>query len=82
MRSKWTVAAMLVVFPLSTAAAEDRKPARDPNKIVCKSKPRTNSRFQDKICRTRAEWEEIAEASKRDAKELMDAPVINTDRTD
>ena len=82
MLMKWISAAVLVALPLTAAAADQQQPARNPNKVVCKSKPRPNSRFQDKVCRTRAEWEEIAEANKRQAKELMDQPVINTDRTD
>lgn len=69
--------AALMASPLF---AETEQPAKDPNKIICKSKAKTGTRFPTKTCRTRAEWEQIAEAAKRDAKDVLDQPIINTDR--
>jgi hypothetical protein len=47
---------------------------------VCKREARTNSRFQTSICHTPAEWKEIEEQARRDAKEMIDRPVIETRR--
>lgn len=36
---------------------------KDPNQIICRNEPNTGSRLPKKVCRTRAEWDEIAAAS-------------------
>lgn len=35
----------------------------DPQKIICRNEPNTGSRLPKKVCRTRAEWDEMAAAS-------------------
>jgi hypothetical protein len=46
--------------------AQVEAPARDPEEIVCKREKKVNSRFTTKTCLTRAQWDAIAEANKRD----------------
>ena len=51
--------------------------ARDPNKMICKSEIPTGSRLGGhKVCRTRAEWADIA----RDAKDQLDNVSIHADQ--
>lgn len=76
------IAAATALMVPTVASADAPKPSKDPNELVCKGQTRPNSRFKDKTCRTRAEWDQIREAAKRDAKEWLDQPTINTDRTD
>ena len=40
--------------------------ANDRDEVVCKREKKVNSRFTTKTCLTRGQWEEIAEANKRD----------------
>ena len=52
----------------------------DENKVVCKKQARTVTRFPDKVCRTNAQWEELRNQQLRDAEDLLNTRVINTDR--
>ena len=60
------------------AVATQASASSDDNKIVCKGQTRPNSRFKDKVCRTRAEWEQIREQQVRDAREMFDKPKIQS----
>jgi hypothetical protein len=71
------IASALSLMVPAPIAAEQPRQAKDPNQIVCKSQTRKNSRFMDRTCRTRAEWQVIEEAAKRDAKEMIDKPSPN-----
>ena len=51
----------------------------DDDRIVCKSKPQTGTRFRTKTCYTAAEWERIAEENRRAMKDML-GPVIETRR--
>jgi hypothetical protein len=45
----------------TTPAAADKAgadPANDPDKVICKKEAITGSRFEKRICMTRAEWGE------------------------
>jgi len=76
---------LAVVAPLclsftSAVAAASADPATDKDKAnekVCKKDQRTGTRFQSKICYTRAQWEEIEEKAKRDARDFINQPVAN-----
>lgn len=75
------MAGLLASFP--AVAAPDRAPSereRSEQKLVCKRKPVTGTRFPTKTCRTLAEWDKIAEANKRGAAEMMNRPTIETRR--
>ena len=50
----------------SLAASAQTPGKSDPDEIVCKREKKVNSRFTTKTCLTRAQWNEIAEANKRD----------------
>jgi hypothetical protein len=45
----------------STAAAAPATP--DPNKKICKTKTKTGSRFPERTCLTKAEWDYLAAQS-------------------
>lgn len=49
-------------------------------KVVCKREAKTGTRFPSKICKTRAQWTEITEATKRMAAENFNKPSINGER--
>jgi hypothetical protein len=46
-------------------------PKQDPSKVVCKKQPKTGTRMVDRICHTRAEWDQITEQNRRDAAEMV-----------
>jgi len=56
--------------------AETQGPAKDPDEVICKREKKVNSRFTTKTCHTRAEWDAISEANKRDFVEQRDRPSI------
>ena len=53
--------------------------AQDLDKVICKQRPQTNTRFKRKICMTRGEWDAAAEAAKRQAAEEFNRSRINPD---
>lgn len=61
--------------PASTANSEGPKAAAG-DKIVCKQRRQTGTRFTKKTCKTVAEWEAIAENHRAGLKELVDRPQI------
>lgn len=77
---KLRMAAIVAVSALLGWNGAAADPPRQQDKIVCKSKPRTGTRFVNKTCRTAAEWEAIAEFSRRAAAEMVNRPVVNTER--
>ena len=75
------LAAAAPVVPAAATNAAAAETAREGDQaLVCKSTQRTGTRFQSKVCRTRAVWEQIEEESKRQAREMIDRPVIETRR--
>jgi hypothetical protein len=70
----------LVAIPASAPAAASAEAAGASDKLVCKLKPRTGTRFPSKTCRTTAEWDQIAEQNKRDAADMTNRPVLETRR--
>ena len=72
------LASSIAIAP-ATAEVPGQAPAKqDPNKIVCKTQAEKGTRFTSKTCKTRAEWDQMAEEHKRAAKELVDRPKVNT----
>lgn len=58
----------LVLFGLAACASSPSSNGlladeKDPNQVICRNEPNTGSRLPKKVCRTRAEWDEIAAAS-------------------
>lgn len=66
----------------SPSAAQRNNPtaAGAHNQIVCKYQTKTGTRFKDKTCRTRQQWEELRIQNQRDLKEMVDRVVIEDRR--
>lgn len=45
-------------------------------RVVCKLRQRTGTRFKTKICKTLAQWEEMAEQGRSGIKEMVDRPHV------
>ncbi|WP_066656162.1 MULTISPECIES: hypothetical protein [unclassified Sphingomonas] len=71
---------ILTSFALLAAGLSDEPAKPDPEQRVCKQQKQTGTRFAKTTCRTRAEWEAIAEAARKTAAESFNKPVINTSR--
>lgn len=57
MRLAIAVVAALALVP-AAASAEENKPAKDPNRIICEKQEVVGSRLATKrVCMTAAEWE-------------------------
>ena len=69
--------ALLLTLSLQTPVAAKDKP-KSPDDVICKTDAKTGTRFRTRDCRTRAQWEAQAEQQMRDAKEMIDRPVIET----
>ena len=48
----------------------------DGNKIVCKGKPTTGTRFSKTKCMSKAQWDAMVEQQRREAEEMMNKPTI------
>lgn len=51
--------------PVAQAGAPDAKAVRDPNKVLCRWDESTGRRVRNRICMTRAQWDERDEATRR-----------------
>lgn len=67
-----------VLFATVPATADVKDKAGD--KLICKKEAKTGTRFPTKICHTRAEWDAISEQNKRDFKDALDGPRVDTRR--
>lgn len=54
-------------------------PARE-DRMVCRSRPATGTRFPTRTCRLQTEWDRISEQHRRDFKEIVDAPRGQSDK--
>jgi len=66
----------LLLLPISTPPAMAKNPDQaavkeDPDELVCKTKSKVGTRFPSKTCRTRMEWDKIAEENRRAAAEMV-----------
>lgn len=71
---------ILTTIALLTAGLPDDPAKPDAEKQICKMEQRTGTRFPKKTCRTRAQWEAITEASRREAAESFNKPVISIEK--
>lgn len=70
------LAALLPAVP--TVAGGNEKAVVDPkDKIVCKRTQKTGTRFYDKVCKTAAQWELMAEEARRGLSEQVNRPQQN-----
>ena len=59
--------ALAPVLALTPFAGAAKAPPADPSEIICKQEARrTLSRFTKKTCRTKAEWDAIAELARNE----------------
>ena len=65
-------AALLSVAPAANVHASEKSEER----MVCKYQLQTGTRFKTKVCKTAAQWEEMAEAHRKGLNELVDRPQI------
>ena len=65
---------------LATEAAVDKD--ADKEKIVCKTQRKANSRFNTKLCLTKAEWEFRSEQHRKAFEEIQNRPVISIAKGD
>ena len=73
----------LVGFSLAAgpaAYAGAAQSGKDGEDKICKRQAKTGTRFASKVCYTKAQWEEIAEANKRAAAENFNKPTISTEK--
>lgn len=73
--------ALLASTPAAPAfAADTGAKEKASEKMVCKRRLKTGTRFPSKTCRTAEQWDQIAEQNKRDASEMINRPMIETRR--
>lgn len=63
----------------AVSAAEAARAAEE-DRVVCKSQKATGTRFEKKTCMTVKQWEAMREQNRRDAKDMIDRPEIETRR--
>ncbi len=71
------VFAMLIMVSPIALAADVSKPE---DRIVCKRRQETGTRFFSKVCRTVRQWEEMAEEHRRAIGAVVDRPQIEIRR--
>lgn len=65
-------AALLSVSSAASVNASDEAEER----MVCKYQLQTGTRFKTKVCKTAAQWEEMAEAHRKGLTDLVNRPQI------
>ena len=71
--------ALIAIAPaLAQPPAADGATAAAGEKRICKTRPQTGTRFKKQTCRTAAEWEKIAEDSRRAAAEQINRGIVET----
>jgi hypothetical protein len=69
------VATLCFQLPLSAA---EKDGAAD--RMICKYRQETGTRFKTRVCMTAGQWEEMAEQNRAGLKELVDRPQIETNK--
>ena len=72
---------ILASFAVAQPGSAATSSAAEGDKLVCKIKARTGTRFPAKTCRTRADWEQITAQHRREASEMIDRPIQNRECT-
>lgn len=78
-----SLAVMVALLPaVPVVAGGNEEAAVDPkDKMVCKRTQKTGTRFYDKVCKTAAQWELIAEEARRGLSEQVNRPQQNVQPT-
>ena len=75
------ITGLLVSAPaVLVAGTEPSADDKAGQKLICKQKPRTGTRLPSKMCRTALQWDQMAEAHKRNFAEVANRPAIETRR--
>jgi len=67
----------LAIVPAGTATAAPKGTDK-----ICKTAPGTGSRVANRVCRTRAEWDTIAEETRRSMADQINRPMANRTMTE
>lgn len=69
--------AMAIILSTSYAPlvhADDGEGAQSEDRLVCKHRKKTGTRFTTKICKTAAQWDRMAEEHRAGLRDLVDRP--------
>jgi hypothetical protein len=81
MRIFLAMAAVALAFSVSSSVHANASEAADAGeKIICKERRKTGTRFTTKTCKTAAQWEKMSEEHRAGAKEMIDRPQIDIQR--
>lgn len=67
--------ALCLPLPLHAGDKDDSA-----DRMICKYQLQTGTRFKTKVCKTAAQWEEMAEQNRAGLKELVDRPQIEVNK--
>lgn len=71
------VAAPAIAALPAQSSGAGAQPAAQEKKVLCKKEANTGTRFAEKKCLTKAQWDKIIEQQKREAKEMIDRPLVS-----
>jgi hypothetical protein len=74
------IAAPATAGPPIVVQAQTTNPADPADKLICRSVLQTGTRFSERKCATKRQWEAQAEEARRAAHEVIDRPQIDTCR--
>lgn len=60
--------------PAAAGEGSDTSTGSDADKVICKKAAKTGSRFSEKVCKTKQEWDAIAQQARNDLQKGQQAP--------
>ena len=76
--SFFAIAGLGLSAPVSAQQAASVTDDGEKERLVCKRFAKTGTRVKKKVCRTRAEWDAIAEAAKKEGQDIQSQGGINS----
>ena len=73
--------ALVILQGTTPIVVEGERIRQSSTQVVCKQTAKTNTRFAKRTCRTRAEWDQIAEQNRRDAEYMINKPGFDSRRS-
>lgn len=73
--------ALVILQGTTPIVVEGERIRQSSTQVVCKQTAKTNTRFAKRTCRTRAEWDQIAEQNRRDAEDMINKPGFDSRRS-
>jgi hypothetical protein len=83
MRVLLVIATLAVSVPIQSplyATSEGADAADAGQKIICKERRKTGTRFTTRTCKTAAQWDKMAEEHRANAREMIDRPQVEIRR--